>query len=189
MTISPTIDHSLMLALNGDLGVFVDNLMWYSSSKIATLPLVLFALYFVYKRGGFKQLFLAIVFLVLIIIFADQICNLFKHNLSRLRPTYEPMLEGLIHTVNGYRGGLYGTLSAHAANSVAVLGFCSLIISKRWYWILSIIFVFFICYSRIYLGVHYPLDILWGVLLGLFTAFSAFKIYSRKKINKKVQIF
>lgn len=169
-----------MLALNGDLGVFVDNLMWCFSSKIATLPLVLFALWSFYKRGGVKQLLIAILFIALIILFADQTCQFFKHNLSRLRPTHEPLLEGLINTVNGYSGGLYGTVSAHAANSVAVLGFCAVFIGKRWYWILSVLLAFTICYSRIYLGVHYPLDIFWGILLGVFTAIIASKLFALK---------
>ena len=166
-----------MLALNGDLGVFVDNLMWCFSSKIATLPLVLFALWSFYKRGGAKQLLIAILFIALMVLFADQVALFFKQNFTRLRPAREPLLEGLIHTVNGYKGGMYGAVSAHAANSVAVLGFCAVFIAKRWYWILSILLALAICYSRIYLGVHYPLDILWGILLGIFTAILASKLF------------
>lgn len=183
MTISPTIDHDLMLLLNGDMGRFMDNFMWYSSSKLATVPLALFALIMIFRRYGWKQLLIAAVLIGLMILIADQTCNFFKDNISRLRPTRTPELEGLIHTVNGYLGGTYGTVSAHAANSIAVLGFCALVISNRIYTILTILTCIAICYSRIYLGVHFPLDIMWGTILGCTIAYAAYRFFNRT--NKK----
>ncbi|MFI3320993.1 MAG: phosphatase PAP2 family protein [Rikenellaceae bacterium] len=182
MNISPTIDHNLMLALNGDLGSFADSLMWVSSSKLAIVPLVLYALYLFYRRYGVKNMIFALIIIALMVAVADQTSQFFKLNLSRLRPSREPLLEGLIHTVNGYKGGMYGTVSAHAANSIAVLGMCAYFVSKKWYTTLSILLSLIICYSRIYLGVHYPLDILWGMLLGSITAILG--VIAFKKIAK-----
>lgn len=187
MSISPTIDYDLMLSLNGDMGAFMDNFMWCSSSKLATVPLALFALIVIYRRYGWKQLLIAVGLIAVMILIADQTCNLFKDNLSRLRPTRTPELDGLIHTVNGYRGGMYGTVSAHAANSIAVLGFCALVISNRIYTILTVITCIAICYSRIYLGVHFPLDIMWGTMLGCAIAYIAYLIFNRTMQKKETK--
>ncbi|MFI3239048.1 MAG: phosphatase PAP2 family protein [Bacteroidales bacterium] len=177
MTISPTIDYDLMLSLNGDLGAFMDNFMWCSSSKLATVPLSLFALIVITRRYGWKQLLISAVIIGLMILVADQTCNFFKDNVSRLRPTRTPELEGLLHTVNGYMGGTYGTVSAHAANSIAVLGFCALVVSNQIYTLLTVLTCIAICYSRIYLGVHFPLDIMWGTILGCTIAYIAYRIF------------
>lgn len=184
MTISPTIDHSLMLTLNGNLGAVADQIMWILSSKAACAPLAIYALWMSYKKHGIKNLAAVVVVIAIMILFADQISQLFKYNLSRLRPTHEPQLEGLIHTVNGYKGGLYGTVSAHAANSFAVILFCSSIVKRRWFLITGIALCIAICCSRIYLGVHYPLDILWGTILGCITAYGGIKL--KRYIDKTI---
>ncbi|MEG1634494.1 MAG: phosphatase PAP2 family protein [Rikenellaceae bacterium] len=187
MTISPTIDHSLMLALNGDLGAFTDQIMWILSSKAACAPLVIYALWIAYKHGSIKNMATCVVVIALMILFADQVSQLFKYNLSRLRPTHEPMLEGAIHTVNNYKGGLYGTVSAHAANSFSVILFCAWIVRQQWFIITGIVLCLAICYSRIYLGVHFPLDILWGTLLGFTTAIGGIKLkqYADKILHNR----
>lgn len=184
MTISPTIDYSLMLALNGDMGTFMDSAMWCCSSKLATVPLAGFALVVIYRRYGWRGLLISAVTIGLMILVADQTCNLFKDNLSRLRPTRTPELDGLIHIVNDYRGGTYGTVSAHAANSIAVLGFCALVVGNRIYTSLAVICCIAICYSRIYLGVHFPLDIMWGTILGSAIAYTAYQIFRRITIKQ-----
>lgn len=178
MNISPTLDHNLMLFLNNDLGTTVDSIMWIASSKLATVPLALYTLYVLYRKYGVRNMLFSLVVIALMILFADQVSQFFKLNLSRLRPSHEPLLEGMLHSVNGYFGGKYGTVSAHAANSCALLAFCSYFVSRKWFSTLSVIVTLTICYSRIYLGVHYPLDILWGLILGAITAFGGVKLYS-----------
>lgn len=185
MTISPTIDHDLMLLLNGDMGSVMDTFMWYCSSKLAVVPFVLYALFVVYRRYGWKQLLLVMCIIGLLILVADQTCNLFKDNLSRLRPTHTAALEGMIHIVNDYRGGQFGTVSAHAACSFSVLGFCALLVSNRIYTTILVIVCLLIVYSRIYLGVHFPLDIMWGTILGCFVAFIGAEVF--KNLSRRIE--
>ena len=188
MDITTTLDHGLFLCLNGPLGAAADNIMWILSSKLATVPLALYALYSIYRRYGIKNMFVALAVIGLIILCADQGSQFFKYNMSRLRPTHEPLLEGLVHNVNEYRGGSYGTVSAHAANSFGILTFCALILKRRWFTYTAIILCVAISYSRIYLGVHYPLDILWGTILGVISAFVGAKIffYVKRSLSKRV---
>jgi undecaprenyl-diphosphatase len=105
---------------------------------------------------------------VLVILVADQLSSgLIKHLVERLRPTREPALGDLIHTVNGYRGGMYGFVSSHAANSFAAITLISLIMRQRLVFFPLLVWALMQCYSRVYLGVHYPGDILGGIVVGV----------------------
>ena len=162
-------DRSLFLALNGDGGAVADNLMWALSSKLALVPIGIVALWLMWRKYEDKRLFFtAIVFIALVVLLSDRVSTTFKHLLPKFRPTHEPLLEGMVHTVRGYVGGLYGTVSSHAANSFGVSLFTALIIGRRWYTITVMAMSAAICYSRIYLGAHYPADILFGTVTGLF---------------------
>ena len=87
-----------------------------------------------------------------------------------------------MHTVNGYRGGLYGTVSAHAATLFSIAVFSLALIRSRVYTVCILLWALFVSYSRIYLGVHFPMDILLGMIAGIVTAAVALKLY-RKTIN------
>lgn len=167
-TLSPILqlDRQALLALNFDGGTVMDTLMWWASDKLIWAPLYLLLIVLLWRRYGWRQTLAAVAMVVLAVVLADQICNLFKHNLPKFRPTHTPELEGLVHTVRGYRGGLYGTVSAHAATVTSVAVFGSVLL-KRWWWTaLSCVWVAVVCYSRIYLGAHFPMDILCGITLG-----------------------
>ncbi|MDE6482812.1 MAG: phosphatase PAP2 family protein [Rikenellaceae bacterium] len=162
-------DRSLFLALNGDGGPVIDNLMWALSSKLALVPIGIVALWIMWRRYNDKRMFFtAILFIALVVLLSDRVSTTFKYLLPKLRPTHEPLLEGLVHNVRGYVGGLYGTVSSHAANSFGVSLFTALVIRRRWYTVTVMVLSAAICYSRIYLGVHYPADIFFGTVTGLF---------------------
>jgi undecaprenyl-diphosphatase len=138
----------------------------------------LYAAILTYIALKYKRKFL-IIFLVIIlgVFLADQSSVLIKNLTHRLRPCHEPALDGLVHLVNGKCGGLYSFVSSHAANSFNVALVSLLFIKKRWYTISIIVWALVIGYSRIYLGVHYPGDVLCGSMLGALIGWSMYKLY------------
>lgn len=174
-------DIELYKHLNGDMGWFMDNLMVISSSKITLALAIILSLIYLFKKVSRREFIFIIIAILAIILVADQTCNIFKINTPRFRPMHEPLLQGLIHLVDGHRGGASGTVSAHAANSFGVLIFLSLIIRNFKYTIGAIVLCLLISYSRIYLGYHYSLDLFYGTTLGITVAFVFYKIYTKTK--------
>jgi undecaprenyl-diphosphatase len=127
----------------------------------------------------FRRRFPVILFFIILgITLSDQISvHLFKNVFQRLRPCHEPALEGLVHLVNGECGGLYGFVSSHATNSFYVALFSLLFIRKRWFTILMLLWASVVGYSRIYLGVHYPGDVICGSMLGALVGWGIYKLY------------
>ena len=174
-----------MLALNGDGGTGWDTFFYIVSARLTWIPLYAAILYAVWKRWGWRRLLWVAVVLGLCVGAADQICNFFKHFTPKFRPTHTPDIEAFVHTVRGYRGGLYGTVSAHAAISFAIALFTARLFRKRWYTIAIFGWALLLAYSRIYLGVHYPMDILLGTLLGIGLGAGAFALFGR--LMKRVE--
>ena len=161
------IDTDALLAINGMHDVFQDALWWMVSAKWSSL-LIILALIWVLMHQNRRHALLALAMLVLAFIFADQLSSgLIKQLVERLRPTHDPSLSDAVHTVNGYRGGMYGFVSSHAANSFAAITFIALLFRNRAVTIALAVWALLQCYSRVYLGVHYPGDILGGVAVGL----------------------
>jgi undecaprenyl-diphosphatase len=169
------IDHKLFLFLNGIHFHFLDPVMYYSSKGVLWVPLYLVFLFFVIRRLRWQAL-LVILFAALMITVSDQLCNLSKDYFHRLRPSYEPGLT--VHLVNAYKGGLYGFYSAHASNTFAIAVFLSVLTAGyfRFFWILPFLWALFMSYTRIYLGVHYPGDILTGMIVGSLLGFVSGKL-------------
>ena len=185
------LDQQLLLYLNSLNNPFWDQVMYIISGKFTWIPLYIAILIFLGKT--YKRKFPVIVlFIILGITLADQTSvNLFKNTFQRLRPCHEPALEGLVHLVKGECGGLYGFVSSHATNSFFVAVFSLLFIRRRWYTVSVIIWALIVGYSRIYLGVHYPGDVLCGSLLGAFIGWLVYKMYllTDKQILEKREYF
>ena len=174
------LDKSIFLDLNFDGGYIMDNIMWYFSWIGSYVIMVIFFLLLMkyHKRISYKDVLILILFMGLIVLLCDQTSNFFKSNLPKFRPTHNPSLEGMIHTVRGYVGGLYGTVSGHACNGFGLATFISLVYSRRPMTIFVMLYVATISYSRIYLGVHFPLDLIFGTLFGIFYGWCVYKLYN-----------
>jgi len=170
------LDQQLFLFLNSLNSPLWDTVIHAISGKVIWVPLYLAILIFLGIK--YKRKFLVILlFIILAATLADQISVLFKNHFQRLRPCHEPSLEGLIHLVNGECGGKFGFVSSHATNSFNVALISLLFIKKRWYTIGIILWALVVGYSRIYLGVHYPGDVICGSLLGALIGWSIYKLY------------
>lgn len=153
------------------------------SNKFVWIPLYLVVLFFfIYK---FKIKAIAIILLIILgITLTDQISSsFFKEFFQRLRPCHNPEFENIVHTVNGYCGGNYGFISSHAANSMLFAIMSLLFVKNKTYTILIIIWAILVSYSRIALGVHYPADVICGIILGIIISFLIFKIYNLVKLK------
>ena len=177
------IDTEILLAINGWHAPWADTLMWIISAKTTWIPLYLLLvglLVWRYRKPALttvKWLEKVPVYVVMIVVIvlavgaADFIASgILKDLVARPRPTRVPELEGVLHLVNNYRSGQYGFVSSHAANTMACGLLFSLIWRKKIATIGLMLWVAMNCYSRMYLGVHYPLDIIGGLLVGALMA-------------------
>ena len=190
------IDTDLLLAINAWYSPWADTLMWIISAKTTWIPLYLLLiglLVYRYRQPSpnpryswIKTIPTCVIMIVVIALavgMADFIASgILKPLVARPRPTRVPDLEGVIHLVNGYRSGKYGFVSSHAANTMACALLFSLIWRKKITTFLLMLWVAANCYSRMYLGVHYPLDILGGLIVGMGTALLGFVVLRWSKI-------
>jgi undecaprenyl-diphosphatase len=173
-------DRAALIFLNGFHPSWLDPIVLKLTKTIAWLPLYLVLLYLIVKqyKNDFWRVLLAITVLLVI---TDQVTSEFmKPFFERLRPSREPSLAGIVKLVNGYKGGLYGFASSHAANSFGI-AFFSWYLLRPQYRLIWLLFVWatLLSYTRIYLGVHYPGDIIVGAGVGWIGAWVTYKAYQR----------
>ncbi len=162
-------DKELFLFLN-NLGVESWDTFWlFMSKKWGSIPLYLVLLLFCFKYVGWKSTLLIMVIVALMITASDQLANAFKYGFERLRPCHEEAIFENMRLVKSRCGGKFGYFSAHAANSFTAVTFFSLLFKPyiKWFPVLLVVWGLAVAYSRIYLGVHYPLDIVTGISFGL----------------------
>lgn len=170
------IDYPLFLWLNFDGGAVMDKAMLLASTPAVWAWLYVIILYMVWRKNGWRGIIIFLVAAALAVTLGDMISGIFKHtgvlkNLlpsfpARLRPMYTPELEGMVNNILR-QGGQYGTVSGHAATMVSMAVLAIPAVGRRWFTVLMTAVVLVICYSRIYLAYHFPIDIALGAVTGL----------------------
>lgn len=170
------LDSDILLWINGHYSPWLDTLMWYASQSYTWLPLyVLLIGLIAYKYHNWKSVLWILLGFAVAVGLSDFTCSsVIKPLVCRLRPTHEPALAGLVRVVNGYTGGLYSFCSSHAANTMSCALLFSLLYKNNIATVCLMAWVALNCYSRMYLGVHYPSDIIVGLLIGALWAVSVY---------------
>ncbi|MBP8960175.1 MAG: phosphatase PAP2 family protein [Bacteroidales bacterium] len=180
------LDRQLFLFLNSLNSPFWDQVMYIISGKLTWVPLylgIIWALWVKYK----KKLIIILLFVILAVTMSDRLSVTIKNSVKRPRPCHELTLQGMVHQVKGKCGEQYSFVSSHATNAFMVAVFSILLIKKRWFTIAMIFWALIVGYSRIYLGVHYPGDVIAGSILGAFIGWLNILLYEfvdRKFLQK-----
>jgi undecaprenyl-diphosphatase len=173
------LDTQAFLWLNSLYSAFFDPIMLWVSGKNEWFPMyavIIGALIWRYKSQSLGMLLT----IILSVVISDRVCSgIFKPLIQRLRPCHEPSIQKLVHIV-GDCGGQFGFCSSHAGNTFA-LATCLFLLLQKEFPILKYFYVWaiIVSYSRIYVGVHYPLDVLAGAGIGVLASLICFKIYQR----------
>jgi undecaprenyl-diphosphatase len=152
----------------------MDFIMYWLSNRPVWIPLYVFLIALLFKKYGRQTLYLLLSVAILVFLTDQVSVHLFKNVFLRLRPCHDPLLQGMVRTLNGECGGSYGFVSSHAANTFGLAVFLfpflrSTIPGLSW---IIIAWAAVVSFSRIYLGVHFPLDVIVGAMLGILLGFS-----------------
>ncbi len=173
-------DIDLFLFLNQFHNHFFDVIMSFISGKYSWIPLYVFILFLIFKKFKFKKGLLLFFSIILLIAITDQTSVfLFKFTFLRFRPCFNPDIAEVVHVVK-FPGGKYGFISSHATNAFALAFYTSLLFKNRTYILLIFLWAMIVAYSRVYLGVHYPGDIIVGAFWGMFSAYLIFILFRNR---------
>jgi undecaprenyl-diphosphatase len=175
MDLISELDRNLLIFLNSLGSEKFDDLWLILTNKFTHIPLYLLLLFLLFhslkssykKYKLYKVYSIYILSIVFLIFISDQLSNLFKYSIQRLRPCHDDQIQNLIRIVKEDCGGLYSFFSAHASNSFVIATIFILFMNRKKEYYLLFLWASFVAYSRVYLGVHYPSDIIIGSLIGI----------------------
>ena len=182
-----TYDKEIFLLLNN-----LGSSTWYGfwmfiTNKFSSIPIYLLLIFLSFKQFGAKKTFILVVSAILMIVVTNGLADFFKYGVARLRPCYDADVSELMRLVKNSCGGKFGYFSAHASNSMAVAVFFSIVLKQKYKFIgvLLLIWAILVGYSRIYIGVHFPLDVFSGMAIGLFFGwlFAKLHIFTLRKLH------
>ena len=171
------LDKALFLTLNGWNNAFLDILMPFASGKLSWIPLYAFIIFMLFFRKDWRKAALALVCTCLVFAVCDSVSFAAKNYFERWRPLFDPEIGPMVRVLEG--GGDYGFVSGHAANVFGIAMFTSFYVKHRWYSVLMFAWAFLVSYSRIYVGKHFPGDVLVGAIFGILVAAAFCFCYSR----------
>lgn len=184
------IDKYLLLQLNGSESLFWDGVMKVYTSMVIWIPLILVLVYVLVKNNNVKDFFFLLLMIAGVVALTDTLSStICKPFFERWRPTRDPVLMYIVDTVNETRGKDYGFTSSHAANSFGIAVFMMLLIKNRILSISLVIWASMNAFTRIYLGVHYPGDILAGTAIGVLVGCGMYRLYmfiqKKRRLNSR----
>ena len=175
------LDKQWLLAVNGSDSLYLDRVAHVLTTALTWLPLYLSLFYVVlHNNENFRKVLYVLAGAGLCVLLAGTVDDMIvKPMVARWRPTHDPEIGMLVDVVDGYRGGNYGFFSAHASNTFSIALFFSLLMRHRLFVCFMVCWSLVNCWTRMYLGVHYPGDITVGLLWGAIVGYSVYRLYCR----------
>lgn len=166
------IDEQLLLAINGCHNEYFDHFMYLFSDRWIWVPMYVAILYVMVINLSLRKMIVCLIAITLTITIADQVgASLIRPIVERMRPSNpDNPISDVVHIVNNYRSGRYGFPSCHAANTFGLAFFVCFLFRRRWLTVFLMVWAVVTCYSRVYLGLHYPGDLFFGMILGFLSA-------------------
>lgn len=177
-------ERDVFFALNGSDCAFLDRFMWVYTGKAVWLPLAVFILIALLYKKNWRESILILLAIVLVVTLCDQFAShVCKPIFTRFRPTHHPDFMDQVRIVNGYRGGLYGFISSHAANAFGFATLMALIFRNRIFTWAIFFWAFLTAYTRVYLGVHFISDVVPGAVSGIVLGYMVYKLYTLARMK------
>ena len=172
-------ERDAFFALNGSDSAFLDRFMWIFTGKAVWLPLAFLILLVLIYKKNWRESLLILLAIVSVVTLCDQFAShVCKPVFTRFRPTHHPDFMDQVKTVFGYRGGLYGFISSHAANAFGFATLMALIMRDKLFGWTIFFWAALTAYTRVYLGVHFISDIVPGAISGVFFGYLVYRLYS-----------
>ena len=186
------LDRNLLIFLNSLGSEKFDNLWLILTNKFTHIPLYLLLLFLLFrslrysyqKQKLYKVYSIYMLSIVFLIFISDQLSNLFKNSIQRLRPCHDDQIQNIIRVVKEDCGGLYSFFSAHASNSFVIATILILFMNRKKEYFLLFLWAAVVAYSRVYLGVHYPSDIIIGSLIGISVSYFFYIVIFNRLVGK-----